>query len=105
MADARQQLLALLEREAFDPVLRARPDGRLDADRRKLERVQDKTRAEIDRFRGYGSAQEVVTNFKRDLHSTAAKEVHRDLHALELPTVNDVREAFDAKADELGVRG
>lgn len=105
MADARKQLLDLLEREAFDPVMRAKPDGRSEADRRKLERVQDKTRAEIDRFRGYDSAQEVVTNFKRDLHSTAAKEVHRDLHALGLPTVNDVREAFEGKASDLGVRG
>lgn len=105
MADARKQLIDLLEREAFDPVMRASPDGRSDADKRKLAEMQDKTRAEIDRFRGYGSASEVVKNFKRDLSSAPAKKVHRELKALNLPTINDVRERFEAKADELGVDG
>ena len=105
MADARHQLLDLLEREAFDPVLRARPAGRSEADKRKLAEVQSKTRSEIDRFRGYGSARELVTNFKRDLSSEPAKRVHRDLAALDLPTINDIRDRFEAKARDLGVEG
>lgn len=105
MADARRQLLDLLEREAFDPVLHAKPEGRSETDKRKLAEVQDKTRSEIDRFRGYGSAREVVTNFKRDLSSEPAKKVHRELAALDLPTVNDVRDRFEAKARELNING
>ena len=105
MADAQHQLLDLLEREAFDPVLRARPDGQSEVDKRKLAEVQSKTRSEIDRFRGYGSAREVVTNFKRDLSSEPAKRVHRDLAALDLPTINDIRDRFEAKARDLGVEG
>ena len=105
MADAQHQLLDLLEREAFDPVLRARPDSGSEVDKRKLAEVQSKTRSEIDRFRGYGSAREVVTNFKRDLSSEPAKRVHRDLAALDLPTINDIRDRFEAKARDLGVEG
>ena len=105
MADAQHQLLDLLEREAFDPVLRARPDGRSEADKHRLAEVQSKTRSEIDRFRGYGSAREVVTNFKRDLSSEPAKRVHRDLAALDLPTINDIRDRFEAKARDLGFEG
>lgn len=105
MADARRQLLDLLEREAFDPVLHAKPDDRSEADKRKLAEVQDKTRAEIARFRGYGSARDVVINFKRDLNSEPAKKVHRELAALDLPTVNDIRDRFEAKARELRIEG
>src|ERR1700712_2760147 len=103
--DHKRELLTFVEREAFDPVLHARPDGRSDADKAKLAEVQDKTRAEIDRYRGYASAEDLVTNFKRDLHSDAAKKVHADLRHLKLPTIADIRDAFEAKAKDLGVHG
>jgi hypothetical protein len=41
---------------------------------------------EPERFRGYGSAKDVVENFKRDF-SDPAKKVHADLKALNLPTL------------------
>lgn len=104
-SNAQQELVDLLESKAFDPVLRASPKGRSDADQRKLAEMQDKTRTEIERFRGYGSAGEVVTNFKRDLSSTPAKKVHAELKALGLPTLNDIRDEFEAKARSLGVEG
>jgi hypothetical protein len=100
--DARRELVALLERKAFAPVLQARPDGH---DRTKLEHVQKATRAEIDRFRSYGSAEEVVTNFRRDLSSAPAKKVHAELRSLGLPTLDDLREEFERKARDLGVGG
>lgn len=104
-ADKKQELLAIVERKAFDPVMRAKPDGRSDADRKKLEHVQKATAAEIERYRAYGSAEELVTNFKRDLHSRAAKKVHAELRSLDLPTLEDVREAFERKAGDQGVHG
>ncbi|MFN3521865.1 MAG: hypothetical protein ACK4YQ_06425 [Phenylobacterium sp.] len=103
MATAKQELVNFLVKEAFDPVLEARPDGRSDAEKRKLKDVQDATRSEIDRFRGYGSADDVVTNFKRDLDSEPARKIHRELKSLGLPTLGDVRPQFEKKARELGV--
>ena len=100
---AKQELVDFVIRRAFDPVLKAKPDGKSDAEKKKLEHVQDATRSEIDRYRGYGSADELVTNFKRDLHSTAAKKIHHELEQLGLPTINDIRDEFEAKARDLGV--
>lgn len=101
--DHQRELVDFIIREALDPVLRAKPDGRSEADRKSLERVHKATRSEIDRYRGYGSAQEVVTNFKRDLTSTPAKKVHAELERLGLPTLNDIRDRFEEKARALGV--
>jgi ribosome recycling factor len=81
--------------------MKAKPDGRSDAERKKLKEVQDATRSEIERFRGYGSAKDVVENFKRDLDSDPAKKVHADLKALTLPTLNEIKDEFEAKASEL----
>ena len=86
--------------ESIKPVLDAKPEGRSDRDRQKLADVQRATRAEIDRYRGYGSAEELVVNFKRDLHST---KIHAELRQLGLPTLEDVRDEFERKAQELGV--
>ncbi|WEX74296.1 hypothetical protein PYH37_001698 [Sinorhizobium numidicum] len=102
--DAKRQLVDFLVKRAFDPVMKARPDGRSDADRRKLEHVQKATQSEIERFRGYDSAEEVVVNFKRDLDSRAAKKIHAELKELKLPTINDIRDEFEKEASALGVR-
>ncbi len=101
-ANAKKQLVDLVVRRALEPVLHAKLDGRSDAERRKLERVQDATRVEIERFRRYGSAAEVITNFRRDLTSQPAKKLHRDLRSLDLPTLDDIRDEFERKAAELG---
>jgi hypothetical protein len=103
--DKKRELVDFLVKKAFNPVLHAKPDGRSEAEKRKLEHVRDATRAEIDRYRDYGSAEEVVTNFRRDLHSSAAKKVHAELKSLHLPTLDDIRDEFEDKARELGVEG
>jgi hypothetical protein len=100
---SKRELLQLVERKAFDPVMRAKPDGRKEAERKKLERVQKATKAEIERYRRYGSAHELVANFKRDLASPAAKKIHAKLRSLDLPTIEDIRDEFERKASELGV--
>ena len=103
-SNAQKQLVDFLVRRAFEPVLKATPEGRSEAEKKKLEHVQDATRKEIERFRHYGSAEEVVTNFRRDLDSEPAKRIHRELKSLDLPTINDIREEFEDKARELGIR-
>ena len=58
---------------------------------------------ERERFRAYGSASEVVRMFKDDLSSEPAKDVHRDLRDLGLPTLDDVRDDFEDLARRLKV--
>jgi hypothetical protein len=103
MAMSMESLADLIIQRAFDPVMLAKPGGRSDADRRALERVQQATRSEIERYRTYGSDQDVLTNFKRDLHSSAAKKVHAELRRLHLPTIEDIEEEVAAKAHQLGI--
>jgi hypothetical protein len=106
MADHKKdELVRFLEERAFKPVLNANPKNRSEAEQKKLEHVQKATRAEIERFHNYSSAQEVVTNFKRDLDSEPAKRIHAELRSLGLPTIHDVRDEFERRAGELGVIG
>ena len=99
----RRKLVSFLERRAFDPVLRADSDDYPERKRDKLERVQRATEDERERFRAYGSASEVVRMFKDDLSSEPAKDVHRDLRDLGLPTLDDVRDDFEDLARRLKV--
>jgi hypothetical protein len=103
MAHPREELAEFVIGKAFNPVMRAKSDGKSDADRRTLEHVKQATQAEIERYRNYGSAQEVATNFKRDLNSAAAKKVHAQLRHLHLPTIEDIEDEFEKKVRELGV--
>ena len=101
--NVKQELLDFVIRNAFDPVLKANSAGKSAAEKKKLEHVQGATSSEVDRYKSYGSSAELVTNFKRDLDSAAAKKIHKDLQQLGLPTINDVRNEFEAKARDLGV--
>lgn len=103
MSHAQQELAEFVISRAFDPVMRAKPDGKSEADRRTLDHVKQATQAEIERYRGYGSAREVAINFKRDLSSAAAKKVHAQLRHLRLPTINEIKAEFEDKARQLGV--
>ena len=100
----KQQLVRLLDEKAFRPVLRADPSDFPENKRDLLRDMQRRTETEIERFHHYGSAAEVLTNFKRDLDSAPAKKVHAALGELGLPTLNDVRSEFEKLADELGVK-
>ena len=102
--DAKEKLVGFLDRHAFEPVLRAKPDAYPDSKRGKLEDVQRATRSEQDRYHGYGSADEVFRMFRDDLSSEPAQKIHRELKDLDLPTLNDVRGAFEHLAEEVGVR-
>lgn len=96
--DTRQDLIHFLEQHAFQPVLRARAQDFPEKQRGELAGLQDRTKTEVARFHGYRSAQEVVTNFKRDPTSAPAKQCIARLVALGLPTLDDVREQFEQLA-------
>jgi hypothetical protein len=103
-AHAKEELLQLLDRKAFDPVLRAKPADFPQSKRDRLADVQERTRREQDRYHHYGSAGEIVRMFHDDLDSEPAKKVHRSLDELGLPTLNDLQDEFDRLADKLGAR-
>ena len=96
----KQDLLAFLDRRVFDPILHASANTYSEADQKKLKDVQDRTRSEKERFRTYGSAHEVIENYKRDLHSRTAKRVNSELEHLKLPTLPSVEDEFLKKAGE-----
>ena|SRR5579875_1189440 len=90
----KQELLHFLDQRVFIPILNASVNGHSDADQRKLQDVQDRTRSERERFHHYSSAREIVDNYKRDLHSKTAHRVNRELDALQLPTLPSVKDDF-----------
>lgn len=90
----KSELLHFLDQHVFDPILRASPDRYSESDRQKLKDVQDRTRSEKERFRSYSSAQEIIDNYKSDLHSSTAKRVNSELEKLKLPTLPSVQEEF-----------
>lgn len=77
---AREKLLDLLDKKAFDPVLKASANNyRSERDKDRLRDVQDTTRKTQQSYHEkYTSAQAVYENFRDDLHSEAAKKVHRE---------------------------
>jgi len=90
----KQELLHFLDQHVFNPILKASPKGKSDAEQRKLKDVQDKTRSEQERFHHYSSAREILDNYKSDLHSKAAHRVNKELEALNLPALPSVKEEF-----------
>jgi hypothetical protein len=96
----KEDLRHFLDRRVFDPILRASPDNYSEADLKKLKDVQDRTRSEKERFHRYANAAEIIENYKRDLHSSTAKRVNRELEHLKLPTLPSVEEEFLKEAGE-----
>ena len=90
----KQELVTFLESRVFDPILRASAHDYKQADQDKLANVKRRTESERERFHKYPSAGDLVENYKRDLHSDAAKKVNRELDALKLPTLPSVRDEF-----------
>lgn len=90
----KQELLDFLDKHVFERILHASSNNHSETDQRKLKEVQDKTVAEKDRFQHYSSAEDIVVNYKRDLHSEAARKVNRELEDLKLPTLASVKEEF-----------
>ena len=103
--DAKRKLVDFLEHRAFNPVMGTDPHNFADDKRVMLAHVQRATQSRIDRFRSHDSAQEIVSDFKRDLASDNAGDISRELKDLGLPTLNDVRDDFEKLAHDLGMKG
>ena len=90
----KSELLKFLDERVFNPILKTSPDQYSEADQKKLKDVQDRTRSEKDRFHHYGSAKDIIDNYKSDLHSSTAKRVNSELEKLKLPTLPSVEDDF-----------
>jgi hypothetical protein len=101
-AAGKKKLIDFLDQKAFRPVLRARPEDYPENKRDAVRDVQRRTETEIERFHSYGSAHDVVVNFRRDLTSEPAKKVHTELKSLGLPTIVDIRDEFEQLAQKVG---
>jgi hypothetical protein len=88
------ELLRFLDQRVFNPILKASDEKYRDSDRKRLQDVKDRTRSEKDRFHHYHSAQEIIDNYKSDLHSSTAKRVNSELRRLKLPTLPSVKDDF-----------
>ncbi len=77
---ARDELLSMLDRKAFGPVLKASPDDRKsERDKERLKDLQAMTRKTQESYGTVSSAEEVRERFRGDLRSEAAKKVHGEL--------------------------
>ncbi len=95
----RNELVDFIVHRAFYPMLMA---DRAGPDKAMVEHVQKATRAEVDRFRSYDSAEDVIYGFERDVRSRPAQTIHSELKLLHLPVIDDLRDEFERKARELG---
>lgn len=101
---AKERLVNFIDRKALAPVLEADPGSFPERKRDDLRDVQEATRAERERFRNYGSAEQVYEMFRNDLSSDAAKKVHRKLRDLGLPTLDDIEDDVEEMAKDAGIR-
>jgi hypothetical protein len=77
--ESKEQLVQFLDERVFDPILDASTDRYHGSERDELKYVQDRTRAEKQRYHGYETAEKVVQMFRDDLRSEAAKKVNAKL--------------------------
>lgn len=101
--DARAQLLDLIDRKVFAPILHASPERYADDERAALEDIQKTTRSTQQRYHeSYKTAKEVRDNYRDDLSSEAGEKVQRESRRLGLPTLDDIKGDFERLADKLG---
>jgi hypothetical protein len=91
---SKRELLRFLDSRVFNPILKAKPEDYKESDRKALADVQGSTGSEQERFHGYKDTAEIVSNFKRDLHSETAKRINPELRRLKLPSLPSVKDEF-----------
>lgn len=103
--DKKTQLVDLLDRKVFQPILGKNPSGyHSEEQKSSLKDVQQSTRSERKRFRDqYNSAQKVKDMYYDDLSSSSAQRIQEKSRELGLPTLPDVRQEFDQLCQRLQV--
>ena len=103
--EKREELIAFLDRKAFDPILSAAPERFTTEHQREIfEDVRRSTESEKKRFHdNYTSASSVRDNYLSDLTSATAAKKNRELEELHLPRLPQFRDEFIALCKRLGV--
>jgi len=102
--DKREELLKFIDKNAFDPILKASPKKLSEKDKEKLEDVQRKTENEKKQFHNeYKTAEEVKKNYLSDVRSKAAAKVNKELEHLHLPTLPELKDEFMELCKKLDV--
>ncbi len=103
-AEDKMKLLDFLDKKACDPVLKRSKDD-FDTDTmKKFEHVKQATENDKERFHNYSSAEEIKTNFRRNLNSDSAKKIHRELKDHDLPRLPELEDRFYKLCDKLGLK-
>lgn len=94
--DVRRRLLALLDKELFDPVLRTgREDIARTVDKHHFDDAKKKIAEERQRYHdNCPTAADVKETFLRDLESRSSTRLNENLESLGLPTYWDVKDRF-----------
>jgi hypothetical protein len=94
--DTRKRLLALLDRDLFDPVLqRRREQFESLEDKKRFEDVRRKVIEERERYHdNCPTAQDIKENFMRDLESRTSRRLNENLRHLGLPSYWDIKDDF-----------
>jgi len=102
--DKRKELLNFIDKNAFDPILKASPNRLSEQDKGKLEDIQRKTENEKKQFhKEYKTAEEVKKNYLSDVRSKAAVKVNKELEHLNLPTLPQLKDEFMELCKKLDV--
>ena len=101
----REQLLRFLDGHVFQPTLSAQPETYVSVeDRKLLKSVQKRVHESRVRYvADYPTAVEIKNNFLADLNSKPGQALANDMWVLHLPRFEDVRKAFLALSQQLGV--
>jgi hypothetical protein len=100
----RDQLLNFIDKKAFDPIIKAKPEDFPEKERDKLEDIQRKTENEKKQFhKDFNTAQKVKKGFLSDVRSPSAKKLNKDLEHLGLPTLPELKSDFEKLCNELEV--
>lgn len=94
--DVRRRLLALLDRELFEPVMRTtREEIDRTVDKHHFDDAKKKIAEERQRYHdNCPKAADVKENFLRDLESRSSTRLNENLRSLGLPTYWDVKDDF-----------
>lgn len=103
--DTRQRLLALLDRQVFEPILsKSREDFDRPEDKHRYDDARRKVSRERRRYHdNCPTALDIKENFLRDLESRTSRRLNENLRALGLPTYWDAREEFLKLCQTYGV--
>ena len=101
----RNQLLEFLDKNAFNPILRASRDNfKGEILQREFDNVKRSTESEKYRFHDqYQTAAEVKSNYLSDLNSKTAHKKNKELEDLGLPQLPQFRDEFINLCNRLGI--